>query len=110
MLELIKQASVNAINASNPLNIEFGTVIDAENITIKIDQRRILPKEFFIVPESLTRYELTIKNNNIAEESSVDSQLEKLVIREGLKVGDAVILLRIESGARYLILDKVVEQ
>ncbi len=109
MLELIKQASINAINASNPLNIEFGTVTDAENITIRIDQRRILPKEFFIIPESLTKYEVALKNSNTAEGASTNSQLEKLIIREGLKIGDAVILLKIESGARYLILDKVVE-
>lgn len=106
MLELIKQASVNAINASNPLDIEFGTVTDAENITIKISQKKILPKEFFVVPESLTRYELTLKNGKITDGAS---ELDKLVIREGLKIDDTVILLKIESGARYLILDKVVK-
>ncbi|AQR93518.1 DUF2577 domain-containing protein [Clostridium saccharoperbutylacetonicum] len=106
MLELIKQASVNAINASNPLDIEFGTVTDAENITIKISQKKILPKEFFVVPESLTRYEVTLKNSKVADGTS---ELDKLVIREGLKIDDTVILLKIESGARYLILDKVVK-
>lgn len=105
MLELIKQASINAMNASNPLDIEFGTVTDSENITIRISQKKILPKEFFIVPESLTRYEVALKNS-----TDEASELEKLVIREGLKIGDTVILLKIESGARYLILDKVVEQ
>ncbi|AGF54563.1 hypothetical protein B0P06_001363 [Clostridium saccharoperbutylacetonicum] len=106
MLELIKQASVNAINASNPLDIEFGTVTDAENITIKISQKKILPKEFFVVPESLTRYEVNLKNSKVVDGTS---ESDKLVIREGLKIDDTVILLKIESGARYLILDKVVK-
>ena len=48
MLELIKQASVNAINASNPLDIEFGTVTDAENITIKISQKKYCQKSFLL--------------------------------------------------------------
>jgi hypothetical protein len=109
MLELIKQASINAINASNPLDIEFGTVTDSENITIRINQKKTLSKEFFVVPESLTRYEVSLKNCNIVNETSTDSGLEKLIIREGLNIGDAVILLKIESGARYLILDKVVK-
>ena len=91
MLELIKQASVNAINASNPLDIEFGTVTDAENITIKISQKKILPKEFFVVPESLTRYEVTL-NSKVADGTS---ESDKLVIREGLKIDDTVILLKI---------------
>lgn len=110
MLDLIKQASINAINASNPLAIEFGTVTDAENITIRINQKKILPKEFFVVPESLTRYEVSLKSSNAIDQSSIDTELDTLVIREGLKIGDTVVLLKIESGARYLILDKVVKQ
>ena len=58
------------------------------------------------MPKSLTRYEVTLKNSKVADGTS---ELDKLVIREGLKIDDTVILLKIESGARYLILDKVVK-
>ncbi|MBW6408478.1 DUF2577 domain-containing protein [Clostridium weizhouense] len=102
MIELIKQASVNAINAGNPLDIEFGTIID-ESLTIRIDQKRILSKEFFIIPESLTRYELDLTHSHL----KTSSALGKIVIREGLKKGDIVALLMIEKGDRFLILDKV---
>ncbi|SFC63630.1 DUF2577 domain-containing protein [Clostridium uliginosum] len=102
MIDIIKQASVNAINAGDPLNIEFGTIID-DALTIRIDQKRILSKEFFIVPESLTRYEVDLTHSH----SETSSSLGKIVIREGLKNGDIVILLMIEKGSRFLILDKV---
>ncbi|GAA0078792.1 DUF2577 domain-containing protein [Clostridium sp. CTA-5] len=102
MIELIKQASVNAINAGNPLDIEFGTIID-ESLTIRIDQKRILSKEFFIIPESLARYEVDLTHSHL----KTSSALGKIVIREGLKKGDIVALLMIEKGDRFLILDKV---
>ncbi|WP_252255093.1 DUF2577 domain-containing protein [Clostridium sp. ZBS12] len=102
MIEIIKQASVNAINAGNPLDIEFGTIID-DNLTVRIDQKRILQKDFFVVPESLKRYEIDLKHSH----SDTSSALGTIVIREGLKKGDILALLMIEKGSRFLILDKV---
>lgn len=84
MIDVIKEAAMKAYNASNPLNIEFGTVIDSGNLTIRINQKRILSKEFFVVPHSVSK--------------------------EGLNKDDALILLRIEGGARYIILDKLEEE
>lgn len=108
MIETIKKASVNAMNASNPLNVEFGTVINAENLTIRLNQKRVLPKEFFIIPEQLTRYVININHNHTYSNGSTSESLGEIVIREGLKKDDVVALLKIEKGARFLILDKVV--
>lgn len=109
MIETIKQASVNAIGANNPLDIQFGTIID-DDLTIQIDQKRILPKDFFIVPEQMTAYAVDLTHNHTCSDSLTSNSLGTVVIREGLKKGDVVILLKIEQGARFLILDKVVMQ
>lgn len=108
MIETIKQASVNVMGASNPLDIQFGTIIDDE-LTIQIDQKRILPRNFFIVAEQMTPYIIDLSHNHTCFDSKTSNSLGNLVIREGLKKGDSVILLRIEQGARFLILDKVVK-
>lgn len=77
-----------------------------------MDQKLILDEDFFIVPESLTRYEIDLRhthayiNNSI--ESNINTSLDKLLIREGLKQGDKVLLLRVQGGQQYVILDKVV--
>lgn len=109
MLEQIKRASMGAFNASNPLDIEFGTVIDNVNLTIKVNQKRILSKEFFIVPQRLTRYVKDLKHTHTCPDGTTSQALFQLVIREGLLKDDNVILLKIEGGARYLILDKISE-
>ncbi len=108
MIETIKQASVNVMGAGNPLDIEFGTIID-EDLTIQIDQKRILPKEFFIVSEQMTRYIVDLTHNHTCSDGATTNSLGILVVREGLKKGDVVILLKIEQGTRFLILDKVVK-
>lgn len=108
MIDIIKEASIGAVGASSPVNILFGEVLDINNFKIKVDQKLILSKEFFIIPESLTKYELDLTHNhNISEEVSSNS-LEKVVIREGLNQGDKVLLLRIQGGQHFVILDKVV--
>ena len=109
MLEQIKKASMGAFNASNPLDIEFGTVIDNVKLTIQINQKRILPKEFFIIPQRLTRYVKDLKHTHTCPDGTTSTALFKLVIREGLLKGDNVILLKIEGGARYIVLDKISE-
>lgn len=103
MLEIIKKASIGAIGAGNPVNILYGEVLSIEDLKIKIDQKLILDKDFFIVPESLTRYEIDLSHNH-----SGGSALGKITIREGLKLGDKVLLLRVQGGQQYVILDKVV--
>jgi hypothetical protein len=108
MIETIKKASVNVIGASNPLDVQFGTIVD-DDLTIQIDQKSILPREFFIVPEQMTRYVVDLTHNHTYSEGTTINSLGALVIREGLNKGDSVILLRIEQGSRFLILDKVVK-
>ncbi|RXI46260.1 hypothetical protein DP145_06690 [Clostridium tetani] len=104
MIDTIKKASMGAVGASNPVNILFGEVLSIEDFKIKVDQKLILDKDFFIIPESLIKYEVDLKHNH----DSNNTALGKLVIREGLKQGDKVLLLRVQGGQQYVILDKVV--
>lgn len=136
MIDIIKKASLGAVGAGNPVNILFGEVLNIDTTTletvkdeikyfntymnkmeIKVDQKIILDKDFFIIPESLTRYEVDLKHKHKYEDSTCTSNstketqeklLDKITIREGLNQGDKVLLLRVQGGQQYVILDKVV--
>lgn len=108
MIDTIKRASIRALNASNPVNIVFGEVLDTDNFKIKIDQKLILDRNFFIIPESLTRHEIDLTHEHTYTGGTTETSLSKLVIREGLKQGDKVLLLRVQGGQQYIVLDKVV--
>ena len=108
IIELIKQAGVNAVEANNPVAITFGEVLSIEDLKIKVEQKLVLSKEFFIIPESLTKYEVNLNHSHSYTGGDTSKSLGNLVIREGLKQGDRVLLLRVQGGQQYIILDKVV--
>lgn len=95
MLQMIKQAAIDAIESSKPVSVLFGTVTKTNPLEVNVDQRFTLDADFLIVPETLTRYVLNINST-------------EYIIRKGLQVGDRVVLLRIQGGQKYLIVDKVV--
>lgn len=107
----IKQLGANAVHAGNPVVVMFGTVTKEKPLEILIDQRFTLDEDFLIVPEQLTRYEIDLKHRHgTSGEDTKEALNEKVVIREGLKVGDPVLLLRVQGGQRYVVWDKVVNQ
>ncbi|MBB6733181.1 DUF2577 domain-containing protein [Cohnella zeiphila] len=113
MLEAIKKAAVDAVTASSPTSLLFGTVTQSDPLEVNVDQRFTLDADFLIVPESLTRYELDLSHSHTYTDDGASGTTgaalaEKVVIREGLNGGDQVILLRWQGGQQYLILDKVV--
>lgn len=82
LVSLIKQASIEAINNMDPVKIVFGNVVSTEKLRINIEQKLTIEKEHLVLTSG-------IYNN--------------------LKIGDNVLLIRMQGGQKYVILDKVVE-
>lgn len=80
LVDLIKQASLGAVEAANPVAVLFGTVTKTNPLEVNVEQRFTLTRDFLII---------TDKSKNLA-------------------LGDKVIVLRIQGGRQYVILDKVV--
>lgn len=100
LLNTIKQASMAANSASNPVNVLFGVVTKSNPLEVNVDQRFTLPADFLIVPESLMPIELP---------AALQQQESKLLIRRGLEAGDKVLLLRLQGGQQFVVLDRVVK-
>lgn len=118
MIQIIKKAALDAVEQSSPVNIAYGTIESINPLEVSVNQKFTLTEEFLIVPERLLRYEVSLEHihkfTDITPagpqpESYTEKALEdKLVIREGLKVSDKVLLLREQGGQKYLILDRLV--
>jgi len=135
LLELIKTTAMAAFHASNPVNIVFGKVIEAKPLKIELHSKLILTDEFLFVAEHLTRHERVVsiqfqypKNytkRQIGDEgkqasSKRKSQGEaraipyehyemkyaKIVFEDGLKIGDKVVLHRVQGGQKYFVSDR----
>ncbi len=82
-LEIIKTAAVDAVNAQQPVEFIFGTVIQEENLPediplqIELSQKLVLGRNFFVQNAAL----------------------------EGLKEGQRLAILKIQGGQMYYILE-----
>ncbi|MGG3835660.1 DUF2577 domain-containing protein [Paenibacillus dendritiformis] len=95
MLDIIKKAGVGAVEASSPVSLLFGEVLSAVPLRIQVDQRFTLPASAIAVTEQLTEYKVQIGT-------------EEVIIRQGLKAGDKVLLARAQGGQMYIAIDRVV--
>lgn len=99
LVELIRQASNEAYEASKPVQINYGTVTSVNPLAIKISDYLVLQKNALILPEHLTK-----RTFNLVIEGYTRSATED----NSLKEGDKVVLIRQKGGQKYLIFDRVV--
>lgn len=96
--ELIKRIAVNVIEQSKPVNVIYGEVINENPLEICVDQKKTYPEDFFILTRNVTDYDTYIQKEN--------GQKEKYTIYNSLKKGDIAILLRLQGGQEFVVLDK----
>lgn len=80
LLESIKKAAVDAVDASNPTAVLIGTIKSLDPVTMDIEQRLSLGPMQIIITKKIS----------------------------DLVVGDIVVILRVQGGQKYVIIDKVV--
>lgn len=121
MIQIIKKAAIEAVEASNPTKLLYGTVKSISPLTINIDQKFTIPEEFLVLTKNVKDYEVelslddwfTENKSGGSGESAFSSHnhevkgKKKVTIHNALKVGDKVILLREQGGQKYIVLDKV---
>ena len=160
LLNSIKKAAQEAVDASKPVALLFGKVLNTSPLEINVEQKMILSSEQLVLTRNVTDYEtevtvhwltetklmnanhahelsgevsvdstatvspnpdgenVTIQNNvtntmaveqrniNLSHNHSIDGR-KSITIHNGLEVGDEVLLLRMQGGQKYIIIDKV---
>lgn len=128
-MEEIKQIATDAVNAGDPTRVTFGTVISASPLKIKVDQKITLTKEFLVLTRNVTDFttkaslkweteDKTVEHFHTTEEGDTSTEdiehkhdiiIEKkdITIHNALKVGEEVILIQVQGGQKYIVLDRV---
>ncbi|MEC0170499.1 DUF2577 domain-containing protein [Paenibacillus graminis] len=96
MLDIIKKASLGAVGSTNPVAFSYGTVTVAAPLQIQVDQRFILSGAALVLPESVMESKLVWDGREI-------------VLRRGLEKGDRVLMVRMQGGQSYVVLDRLVD-
>lgn len=117
LVRLINKAAVEAVEADKPTVFCFGKVVSREPLKISVDQRLILGEKQLILTKAVTDHFVdafvgfytdgqTESNTGEKHRHSCRGK-KKIFLLKGLKEGEEVILIRIEGGQRYIVLDRI---
>jgi len=81
LIPLLKRIALEAVEASKPTVILFGTVSSINPLSVHLEQKRTITKNFLVVTDKA----------------------------KNLSVGDGVVMVRMQGGQKYIIIDKVVD-
>lgn len=123
LLNIIKKASMDAVEASKPADFCYGKVTSTTPLQISIDQKMTLGEAQLVLTRNVSDYKIKVTMDLSTEtqsggsgESSFASHSHKITgekeitIHNALSVGEKVILIRQKGGQKYLVIDRVVSQ
>ena len=122
LLNSIKTAATQAVMNAEPMNLIFGKVLSDKPLKIEIEKRLVLTENELIVPLSLTDFKVKMTVDHKTESKgggSGDSAYEshnhnykgkkEFLVHNALTSGDEVIILKMQGGKQYLVLDRLVK-
>lgn len=124
LVETLKRAAVEAIEAKKPVNVYFGEVVSAAPLKINVEQKMALGEKQLILSRNVTNFKTSITGGNIKNYyytgSTTDSGTApvspshvhavgkiEITVHNGLVVGDEVILIRQQEGQKFIVLDRI---
>lgn len=127
--ELMGQIAKEAMDATQPTGIFFGTVLSTSPLQISVEQKMTLTEQQLILGTLVRTFNVTMTFNHTTNNathnhaihdtytgggSSEDnthahgySGTKTFQVNLGLSVGEKVILVRVQGGQKYLVLDRV---
>lgn len=122
LVKAVKQAALDAVNASAPMALCFGQVTSVSPLKITVDQKKVLSEAQLILTDAVRDYSVymtTLPEYHMTEtaaggsgEGAYDSHAHKYQgkkqwrMHNALEIGEKVILLRCDGGQRYIVLDR----
>lgn len=124
----MKMAAMQAFQNSDPTAWMMGEVINTSPLEIQIEQRLTIDEDLLILTRNVTDYTVEIEHSwatgmalgshshSYSEGTTGGANLShnhtiianEVTIKNGLQVGDTVLLLRQDGGQKFIVVDRVV--
>lgn len=114
MIQIIKQAAIEAVEQSSPMSIAYGMVTKANPLEINVEQRMNISGSMLLLTSNVIDKEIEVEINDKTEEGGTGAHIheykgtKKHIHKKGLKAGEKVLLLRVQGGQKYIVLDRLV--
>lgn len=126
LVRAVKRASLEAAEAGKPAAVMSGIVQSVNPLSVVVEQRLTLTSEFLRLSRSVTDYETEIsfadpavkqeyttwdmaetRESAPAKISFKQPVKHRITVHNALKAGERVLLLRIQGGKEFLIVDRL---
>ena len=104
---IVKKAAIEAVEASKPVNLLFGTVTSVAPLTIQVDQKTILTAAMLVLCESVVDHWEDVTVSFAGENNIKVTGRKKVKIHGGLKPGETVLLARMQGGKKFAVIDRI---
>ncbi len=121
LLGVLKKIVLDVNEASKPVNVVFGTVVSDSPLKIQISQKLTLNKKQLVLTRNVTDYKVFMTVNHKTENKGCGSSYsafsshnhdykgtKEFLIHNNLKTGDKVLMIRMQEGQKYIVIDRVV--
>lgn len=126
-VKTMKKAAVEAVEASKPANVVFGTVLSEEPLKIKVDQKLILTEKQLVLARDVTKYVIKLETSvgkvssphytenesggsgdaSFATHNHQYKGIKTFIVHNQLVAGEEVILMQVAGGQKYVVLDRI---
>jgi len=133
LVNIIKQAGLEATKADKPVNVCYGKVTSISPLRILVDQKITLGSAQLTLTRNVTDYDVEItldewetEKSEEQESSEATNETEssegtqphthklkgkkKMKVHNALKKDEKVLLLRVQGGQKYIVIDRVVKK
>lgn len=125
LVKLIKQAALEAVENSSPATVRTGVVTAVDPVTIQITNNLPLREDTgaLVIPREFTDYELEVEisepwqtsiepshvvgEGTVPEHSHTVSGMQKIVVKNALKVGEECLLVREQGGQAFVVFGRI---
>ena len=115
LIEVIKKAALDAVENENPMNVVFGEVVNTEPLKINVDQKTTLESDSLILTNAVREHTVEMTVDHLTENTNSGSGShnhaykgrKQFIVHNGLAVGEKVILLRMQGGQKFIVMDRL---
>ena len=121
LLNIIKQAGMEAMEAAKPVKILFGEVTAVKPLQIMVEQKLPLSEDFLILTNAVKDHWLEMTVDHMTENASGGSGdsayaahnhqyvgRKRFLVHNDLIVGEHVLLMAMQGGQKFVVVDRVV--
>ncbi len=120
LVQTLQQLAAQTEQAMKPCDYCLGVVESVSPLTIRIDQKDIVSEEFLILTDLVRDYSVDITVSHTTENRSGGGGYaefashnhdytgrKKIIVHNGLSVGESVILVQQAGGQEFIVLSRL---